>query len=199
MRQKQISGKELTSWINDCVSKSSWTSLCLCLWTRLFANVRDWFTDNSTYLAIVNFIMSVTRWQWRPLAGFRVHKKLSIVARTNTSWLEMLQKEWNCYELCHAKRIQSTLDISKSKRLSEVFLDICTSTYQICRIEAKINRTTTFHKWIRNLTPEVRDILKIMWKRGEIGAGAFSSLFHNILLPVVRFSCLNRDQIFSSR
>ena len=61
----------------------------------------------------------------------------------------------------------------------------------------KINRTTTFHKCIRNLTPGVRSILKILWKRGEIAP--ISPLFHNILLPIVRFSCLNRDQIFTSR
>ena len=40
------------------------------------------------------------------------------------------------------------------------------------------------------LTPEVRDTLKILWKRGEIAPlGAISPLFHNILLPVVRFPC----------
>ena len=42
--------------------------------------------------------------------------------------------------------IQSTLVISKSKGLSEILRDIRTLTYQICRIEEKINRTTTFHK-----------------------------------------------------
>ena len=60
---------------------------------------------------------------------------------------------------------------SKSKRLSEILRDIRTSTYQICR---KINRTSTFRKWICNLTPEIRDILKLLWKRGEI-APLFSS------------------------
>ena len=64
--------------------------------------------------------------------------------------------------------IQSTLVISKSKRLSVILRDIRTLTYQICRIEDKINRTTIFHKCICNLTPEVKDILKILWKRGEI-------------------------------
>ena len=51
----------------------------------------------------------------------------------------------------------------------------------------KINRTTTFYKCICNFTPEVGNILKIL------------QIFHNILLPVVSFSCLNRDQIFSPR
>ena len=32
----------------------------------------------------------------------------------------------------------------------------------------KMNRTATFNKCICNLTPEVRDILKILLKRGEI-------------------------------
>ena len=59
-----------------------------------------------------------------------------------------------------------------------------------------MKQTATFNKCtgICNLTPEVRDILKILWKRGAI-----SLLFHNILLPVVRFSCLSRDQIIASR
>ena len=64
--------------------------------------------------------------------------------------------------------VQSTLVLSKSKGLSLILWDICTLTYQIFRIEEKINGTATFHKWICNLTPEVRDILKILWKRGEI-------------------------------
>ena len=32
----------------------------------------------------------------------------------------------------------------------------------------KINRTTAFNKCICNWTLEVRDMLKILWKRGEI-------------------------------
>ena len=48
------------------------------------------------------------------------------------------------FQLCES--VQSTVVISKSKGLSEILRDIQTSTYQICRIEEKINRTTTFHK-----------------------------------------------------
>ena len=58
----------------------------------------------------------------------------------------------------------------------------------------KLIRTATFNKYIICWTLEVRDILKILWKRGAI-----SPLFHNIFLPVVRFSCSGRDQIFTSR
>ena len=64
--------------------------------------------------------------------------------------------------------IQSTLVISNSKGLSEILRDIHSSTYQVCRIEEKIIRLTTFNKLIGNWTFEVRDILKILWKRGEI-------------------------------
>ena len=39
---------------------------------------------------------------------------------------------------------QSTLVISNSNGLSEILRDIRTSTYQICRIVEKLNRTTTF-------------------------------------------------------
>ena len=45
----------------------------------------------------------------------------------------------------HSNDIQSTLVISKSKRRSEILRDNRTSTYQICRNEEKVNRTTTFH------------------------------------------------------
>ena len=49
----------------------------------------------------------------------------------------------------------------------------------------KINQTTTVHKWICNLTPENRDILKILWKRGEIAPYEqfllFSTLFCYLL------------------
>ena len=64
--------------------------------------------------------------------------------------------------------IQSTLVISNSKGLSEILRDIRSSTYQVCRIEEKIIWLTTFNKLIGNWTFEVRDLLKILWKRGEI-------------------------------
>ena len=67
------------------------------------------------------------------------------------------------------KLVQSTPVISKSKGLSEILRDIRTSTHQICRIEEKkLIRLTTSIKCMFNWTPEVRDILKILWKRGEI-------------------------------
>ena len=44
----------------------------------------------------------------------------------------------------------------------------------VADVRRTINRTTTFNKWIYNMTPEVRNIYKIMWKRGEIRSN-FSS------------------------
>ena len=64
--------------------------------------------------------------------------------------------------------MQSILVIWNSKGLSEILRDIHTLTYQICRIEEKITRTTTFNKYMYKWTLEVRDFLKILWKRGEI-------------------------------
>ena len=99
-----------------------------------------------------------------------------------------------------ATHLQSTLVISNSNGLSEILRDIHTSTYQICRIEEKLNLTTTFNKSICNLTPEVKRYIKnIVEKRRNYSLGAISPLFHNVLLPVIRFSCLSRDQIFTSR
>ena len=94
--------------------------------------------------------------------------------------------------------VQSNLVISNFKRLSERLRDIRISTYQICRNEDKIIRLTTFNKYMCNWTLEVRYILKILWKRGEIAPKDFSS-FPQYFLHVVRFSCLSLDQIFTSR
>ena len=49
-----------------------------------------------------------------------------------------------------------------------------------------MNGTATFNKCICNLTPEVRDILKILWKREEIAPQEqfllFSTIFCYLLL-----------------
>ena len=68
----------------------------------------------------------------------------------------------------YSVEIQSTLAISNSMGLSEILRYIRTSTYQICRIEEKIIRKTTFNKYVCKWTLEIRDILKILRKRGEI-------------------------------
>ena len=65
--------------------------------------------------------------------------------------------------------IYSRLSLSRMPRDSlkhfEIFLPW---NIRVAEVRKTINRTTTFNKWICNLTPEVRDNLKIFWKRGEI-------------------------------
>ena len=85
-------------------------------------------------------------------------KKISIhlVETSKTPYLEL----W-IYTI--TKCIQLTLVISNSRGLSEILRDIRTSTYQICRIEEKLIRLTTFNKYMVNIwLYEVRDILKIL-------------------------------------
>ena len=69
--------------------------------------------------------------------------------------------------------IQSTLIISKSKGLSGILPDIRTLTYQICGIEEN-------NKLINHTLLKLRDILKILWKRGEIAPEEQFLLFSTI-------------------
>ena len=89
-----------------------------------------------------------------------------------------------------------TLFILKSEGLSEILWDIHTSTYQFCRIEEKINKTTTLHKWI---SWSYRYIENIVDKSRNCSLGAISPLFYNILLPVVRCPCKPGTTRFSFR
>ena len=97
--------------------------------------------------------------------------------------------------LCSASlmQLQSTLVFLKSKGLSGILRDIPTSTYQIWGIEEKNksnNHKVTISKQKCNLTPEVkRYIENIVEKRRNCSLGAISPLFHNILIPVVRYPC----------
>ena len=52
---------------------------------------------------------------------------------------------------------------------------------RFAEVRKTINRTTKFNKWICSMTPEVRDILKILWKKGEI-ALLFSTIFCYLFL-----------------
>ena len=88
-----------------------------------------------------------------------------------------------------SEQIQSTLAISNSTGLSEIVRDIRTSTYQICRIEEKLIRLTTFNKYMCNWTLEVRDILKYCGKEEKLLLRSNFSSFPQYFLHVVRFSC----------
>ena len=95
--------------------------------------------------------------------------------------------------------IQSTLAISNSTGLSEIVRDIRTSTYQICRIVEKLIRLTTFNKYMCNWTLEVRDILKILWKRGEIAPKEQFLLFSTIFCCLLADLCIKTGTRFSLR
>ena len=117
-------------------------------------------------------------------------------------YLHVNENSWLWYYMIYSDLffyLQSTLVISKSKGLSEILWDIHISTYQNCRIKEKINWTTTFNKCICDWTWNSRYIENIVETRRKCSFGAVSPLFHNILLPYVRFSSLGRDQIFTLR
>ena len=111
---------------------------------------------------------------------YKESKKLSNSLKKVSNVLSSLI--WcNIYEKTHIQ-IQSTLFISNSTG------DIRTLTYQICRIEEKLIRLSTFNKYMCNWTLEVRDILKnIVEKRRNCSLGAISPLSHNIFYMLLDF------------
>ena len=63
----------------------------------------------------------------------------------------------------------SRLSLSRIPRYSLEHFEISVlRNIRVAEVRKTINRTTTFNKWICNLTPEVRGILKILWNRGEL-------------------------------
>ena len=120
------------------------------------------------------------------------HRQWSLVPANRSKTVPRLQFFIFCMSVI---AIQSTLVISKSKGLLKYF-DISLLGKSVLDNWGKINRTTTFHKWICNLTPEIRDILKILWKREIAPKEQFllcSTIFRYLLLVSL---CLNRDLIF---
>ena len=84
--------------------------------------------------------------------------------------------------------IQSTLVISKPKGLSEILRDIRTSAYQVCKIEEKNKSYNYISQMIIHIIKHLKlNMLKILWKRGEIATN-FSS-FPQYFSAVVRFPC----------
>ena len=58
---------------------------------------------------------------------------------------------------------------------------------------------STFNKWICNLTPEIRDILKILWKRGEIAPKGLFILFFTIFCYLLLYVPVKTGTRFSLR
>ena len=92
-------------------------------------------------------------------------------------FFDILGTSSSCLSSWHNKTIQSNISVQGT--LLTYFEISVLRHIGFAELSKKITRTTTYHKWI---FPEDRDILKIMWKRGEI-----APLFHNILLPIFDF------------
>ena len=74
-----------------------------------------------------------------------------------------------CMKGKHKDVIYSRLSLSRIPRDTLKHFEISVPRLiRVERVRKTINWTTTFNKWICNLTPEVRNIYKIMWKRGKI-------------------------------
>ena len=81
--------------------------------------------------------------------------------------------------------IYSRFSLSRIPRDSLKHFEISIPRHiRVERVKKTINWTTTFNKWICNLTPEVRNIYKIMWKRGEIAPFPhyFVTCYHSFML-----------------
>ena len=71
--------------------------------------------------------------------------------------------------LLNLSREYSRLSLSRSSRDPLKHFEISIPRHiRFSELRKTIHRTTKFNKWICNLAPEVRDIIKILWKRGEI-------------------------------
>ena len=62
----------------------------------------------------------------------------------------------------------------------------------------QVVRPNFTHEYVIRLLKSEVYIENIVGKGRNCSSGAISPLIHNILLPDVRFLCLNKDQIFSS-
>ena len=65
--------------------------------------------------------------------------------------------------------LYSRLSLSRTPRDSFKYFEISVPRHiRFAELRKKLIRLTTFNKYMCNWTLEVRDILKILWKRGEI-------------------------------
>ena len=94
----------------------------------------------------------------------------------------------------------SRLSLSQIPRDSLKYFEISVFRHiRFAELGEKLIRLTTFNKYMCNWTLEVRYIENIVEKRRNCSLGAISPHFHNLFLPVVKFLCLSRDKIFTSR
>ena len=185
-------------FLDNNFSKSRWiftkfdmcidiVEICLgnCSWTNFvnFYRVICPRHDNGGVLSFpVLFYAVKQRFKPRTNIAFRfvvsslrlhcLHKSTTIVTGHDTlEWFSViLYNEDNiCNFLLTFLGTYSRLSLSRSPRDSLKYLEISVLRHiRFADFGKKVNGTTRFHKWICNLTFECRNILKILWKRGEI-------------------------------
>ena len=103
---------------------------------------------------------------------------------------------WNCYMKMILLTKYSFLEFQGSLWNTSRYPNF---DIRFAELRIKLIRLTTSNKYMCNWTLEVRDRLKILWKRGEIAHLEQFLLFSTICFTCCWFSCLGRDQIFTSR
>ena len=99
---------------------------------------------------------------------------------------QLIDIDWPSDKVLGALSWYSRLSLSRIPRDPLKYFEISVPRHtRFAELRKKIVRTTTFNKYICNWTLEVEDVLKILWKRGEIGA--ISPLFHNIFYLLLDF------------
>ena len=156
-----------------------------CHWSNCFAIfILSWIASISCLLSEITSSLALcsSSSKWNLLGKIILSSYFSV-----TEW----KKNAHYFRI-----VYSRLSLSRIPRDSLKYFEISVVQHiRFAELRKKIIWLTTFNKLIGNWTFEVRDILKILWKRG----GAISPLFYNIFPSVVRFSCIGRDQIFTSR
>ena len=131
------------------------------------------FTRQIKLPALCENVSSGICGQWKPKSASAFAQSDQVLYCPLTELLdtiECMNGEEFRWGFLQTKRtdIQSTLVISNSKDSLKYFEKSVPRYIRFAEFSKKINRTTTFNKCVCHLTPEVRDILKILWKRGEI-------------------------------
>ena len=146
-----------------------------------------WCTVDSRYLEIQGTLWNTSRYPYLDISDLQNwwnNKSNNRIPEMNVIWVLKLEIYWkycgkeeklllrsNFFSLSQYSR----LSLSRIPRDSLKHFEISVPrNIRVAEVRKPINRTTLLNKWICNLTPEVRDILKILEKKGEIRSN-FSS------------------------
>ena len=101
-------------------------------------------------------------------------------------WLLFVERIFKVLCEKYSIYIYSRLSLSRIPRDSLKYFEISVLRhFRFAELGGKLIRLTTFNKYMCNWTLEIRDILKILWKRGEIAPLEqfllFSTIFFYLL------------------